>query len=75
MLAASSSTGLLRTRARQPIWNAPDLLKDYCCDRRRLALSSTLDAYGASCSKVVVHPFEDARFLRAVARTRPMLAG
>jgi hypothetical protein len=67
--------GIAEHEARQPIWNAPDLLKDYWCDRRRLALSSTLDAYGAPCSTVVVHPFEDARFLRAVARTHPMLAG
>jgi asparagine synthase (glutamine-hydrolysing) len=63
--------GIAEHEARQPIWNAPDLLKDYWCDRRRLALSSTLDAYGAPCSTVVVHPFEDARFLRAVARARP----
>jgi hypothetical protein len=33
--------------ARQPIWNAPDLLKDYWCDRRRLAL--TLDAGRVRC--------------------------
>jgi hypothetical protein len=32
---------------RQPIWNAPDLLKDYWCDRRRLAL--TLDAGRVRC--------------------------
>ncbi len=58
-------------QARQPIWNAPDLLENYWCDRRRLALTSTLNAYGASCSTAVVHPFEDARFLGAVARARP----
>jgi asparagine synthase (glutamine-hydrolysing) len=57
--------------ARQPIWNAPDLLDHFWRDRGRLALTATLDAYAASCSTVVVHPFEDPSFLSAVARARP----
>lgn len=57
--------------ARQPIWNAPDLLNHFWRDRSRLALTSTLDAYAASCSTAVVHPFEHPRFLSAVARARP----
>jgi asparagine synthase (glutamine-hydrolysing) len=58
-------------QAGQPIWNAPGLLNDFWRDQGRLALTSTLAAYAGSCSTMVVHPFEDARFLRAVARALP----
>ncbi len=57
--------------AHQPIWNAPDLLDHFWRDRGRLALTATLNAYAASCSTVVVHPFEDPRFLTAVASAHP----
>jgi asparagine synthase (glutamine-hydrolysing) len=55
----------------QPIWNAPDLLDDFWTSRRRIALTATLDAYAASCSTVIAHPFQHPEFLRAVARSRP----
>jgi hypothetical protein len=58
-------------QARQPLWNAPDLLQDFWRDRGRLALTSTLDTYATSCSAALVHPFEHPDFLRAVARSRP----
>jgi asparagine synthase (glutamine-hydrolysing) len=57
--------------ARQPLWNARDLLDDFWRNRARLGLTSTLASYAASCGTVLVHPFEDPRFLSAVARARP----
>ncbi len=61
--------------ARQPLWNARDLLDDFWRDRGRLALTSTLASYAASCGTELVHPFEDPRFLSAVARPVPGPAG
>jgi asparagine synthase (glutamine-hydrolysing) len=58
-------------QARQPIWNAPDLLDSFWRDRGRRALTSTLAAFAAASETVVVHPFEDPRFLTAVVRARP----
>jgi asparagine synthase (glutamine-hydrolysing) len=55
----------------QAIWNASDLLDGFWRDRGRLALTSTLATYAASCETVLVHPFEEPRFLTAVARARP----
>ena len=74
-LQADAGDELRRTMAEdlalQPIWNAPDLLDHFWRDRARLALSATLDAYAGSCSTVVVHPFQDPRFLGAVATAHP----
>ena len=58
-------------QARQPIWNAPDLLDYFWRDRGRLALTSTLDAYAASCSAQLVQPYQHPDFLRAIAQARP----
>lgn len=62
---------LARDHACQPIWNSADLLDDFWRSRGRLALTSTLASYAASCGTELVHPFEDHRFLRAVARAHP----
>jgi len=62
---------MAQDHARQPIWNAPDLLDDFWRSRGRLALTATLATYAASCDTELVHPFEDQRFLKAVAHARP----
>jgi asparagine synthase (glutamine-hydrolysing) len=58
-------------QARQPIWNAPDLLDNFWRHRGRLALVSTLSTYAASCSTELVHPFQHPQFLAAIAHARP----
>jgi hypothetical protein len=60
-------TDLATTMTRQRLWYSDQIRDDIWRDKARTALQATLGAFAATVGTEMVHPFQEAAFLRSVA--------
>jgi hypothetical protein len=61
---------LADTLANQSLWFDSQIRQDIWREKSRSALQQTLSAFGETVNSTVLHPFQDGKFLDAIARDR-----